>query len=327
MAVWVGLEYASQVLNAANVWKQRCLSENRSLLSEEAIWTVDNFQQLRTLFVDNPILGKRKFYDKLQEQIGGAKPEICKLAAESLWLLYLFVLNSAIGVEIKRERIEGIWRLSKEPPPRSDLLTDDVLLGLANPGIAFLTKVWAEYGFLFTLLVAWKSLELSEQKRLLDNNPWELCEWVTKIEGGDVRAFRHMFLYLCYPEYFERICSRNHKKQIHASFSEKLDARIDPYRANQTLCALDKSLFEIRKVLQTEQGTTELDFYTPPLRKMWRDSDEEESAEPSESAGIGPQQSLEDKLSEPVTRYWVEKTNPRGRQDRIEGPHRVGAAL
>jgi hypothetical protein len=154
MATWTGQEHAAQVFKAAEVWRHRCLIEDQSLLEDQSLfsnsmlWTRLNFEELKRLFVDNPILGgSRTFYDKLQEQIGGAKPDVCKLAAESLWLLYLFVSNSVMGVDRKRERIAEVWKWSKEPLPDSELLQDDKLKGLANPGIAFLTKVWAEYGF------------------------------------------------------------------------------------------------------------------------------------------------------------------------------------
>ena len=93
MATWTGQGHEVQVFKAAEVWRQRCLLGSKSLFSNSTLWTKNNFEELKTLFVDNPILGKRKFYDKLQEQIGAAKPDICKLAAETLWLLYLFALN------------------------------------------------------------------------------------------------------------------------------------------------------------------------------------------------------------------------------------------
>ena len=123
-----------------------------------------------------------------------------------------------------------MWNFSGEPLPKSECLADACLKGLANPGTAFLTKIWAEYGFLLTVMQAWKSLPNSEQSSLLHENPWELCEWVTNVEGGDVRAFRHMFLYFCYPASFERICSRNHKRKIYAAFAGKLEANRDTYK-------------------------------------------------------------------------------------------------
>ena len=324
MAIWTGQEHAKQVFQAATIWKQRCLLDSQSLFSDTALWTKSNFEELKTLFVGNPILGKRKFYDKLQEQIGQAKPDICQLAAETLWVLYLFVSNSVMGVDLKRERISDIWALSKQALPDSALLQDDTLKGLANPGIAFLTKVWAEYAFLFTVMITWKSLSSDDQTRLLNNNPWELCEWVTKIEGANVRAFRHMFLYLCYPEQFERICSRNHKKQIYAKLSNKLEARLDPFRTSQTLCALDKSIFEIRKLLEAEQNTSEIDFYRKPIKAMWAET--EESEEPEDIADDSTK-ALEEAISQQTTRYWIEKTIVRDRLDRQEGPNKIGSSL
>jgi 5-methylcytosine-specific restriction endonuclease McrBC regulatory subunit McrC len=324
MATWTGQEHAAQVFKAAEVWKLRCLIEDQSLFSNSSLWTRLNFEELKRLFVDNPILGSRKFYDKLQEQIGSAKPDTCKLAAESLWLLYLFVSNSVMGVDRKRERIAEVWKWSKEPFPDSELLQDDKLKGLANPGIAFLTKVWAEYGFLITLMLAWKSLSSDDRAKFLANDPWGLCEWVTKIEGADVRAFRHIFLCLCYPDQFERICSRNHKKQIYARLSPRLEVRLVPYRTSQTLCALDRSIFEIRKLLETEYNTSKIDFYQPPLRELWREDEEEEDLD--DAADIS-QKVLEHNIAPQGPRYWVEKTNVQGRVDRQDGPNRVGVAL
>lgn len=152
---------------------------------------------------------------------------------------------------------------------------------------------------------AWKSLPSSEQLRLLTENPWDLCKWVTEIEGGDVRGFRHMFLYFCYPNSFERICSRNHKKKIYEAFADKIGASRDAYRIDQSPCGLDKSILELRQVLQTEYKTPELDFYRAPLRDQWLKTDNAPSDE----------------------RIWVEKTLVKGRPDREAGPNRVGAAL
>ena len=149
--------------------------------------------------------------------------------------------------------------------------------GLAYPGASFLTRIWLEYGFLLTAMEAWKSLPSSERSRLLLENPWELCQWVTQIEGGDVRGFRHMFLYFCYPNSFERICSRNHKRKIYEAFSDKMEANQDTYRVNRSPCGLDKSILEIRQVLQAEYNTLELDFYRPPLRELWQTNSEPSS--------------------------------------------------
>ena len=279
MAIWTGLKHSATVLKAATVWQETCLQKEGSMFSHRPLWTKQNISQLRTLFVDHPLLDDRPFYEKLHAQIGTAAPEISQLAAEAIWILLLFVYEEHFGVETKRERISEVWNFSKETLPESPYLSDDCLRGLANPGTSFLTRIWREFGFLLTVVVSWKSLSTSKQASLLQENPWGLCQWVTNIEGGDVRSFRHMFLYFCYPNSFERICSRNNKKQIYAAFASKLDAGHDAYNTDPSPCGLDKSIFEIRKVLQAENNTDELDFYLAPLVAQWRKSKDNTSSD------------------------------------------------
>jgi hypothetical protein len=275
LAIWTSQKQTPQILKAADAWRQKCLLHDGSIFSDQNLWTKQNIGDLRKLFVDNPILGADKsFYDKLHEQIGNAKPEICQLASEAIWLLLLFVYEGSVGIDKKRERIAEVWKFSGETLPGSEQLADDCLKGLANPGISFLTRMWLEYGFLLVVMEAWKSLPSSEQSRLLSDNPWDLCQWVTNLAGGDVRGFRHMFLYFCYPASFERICSRNHKKQIYTAFARKLEGRQDAYKIDQSPCGLDKSIFELRQALQSEYDTSELDFYRPPLRAQWQKIEE-----------------------------------------------------
>ena len=75
------------------------------------------------------------------------------MPSEALWLL--FVHEQYFGVDKKRERISEVWKFSGEPPLQSEYLSDDCLRGFANPGVAFLTQVWREYGFLLTVVQAW----------------------------------------------------------------------------------------------------------------------------------------------------------------------------
>jgi hypothetical protein len=321
MATWTSLAHTDKLLHAAANWKQVCLLSDGSVFSNAALWTLENLKQLHSLFVDNPILGKQKFYDKLHVQIASASSDVKKLAAEALWVLFLIVSESVLGVEKKRERITGVWNLSGEELPSSQNLDDDVLRGLANPGIAFLTKIWMEFGFLLTILVRLKSTPIADRNRLLQDSPWEFCEWVAQTEGADVRAFRHILLFFCYPKYFERICSKGHKKEIYSTFGGKIPRGDDPHRANPSLCSLDRSIFQIRSELIKEFQTENLDFYRPPLRARWL-TEEEEVETDTKTAKI-----VERETIGLAPRYWVEKTIVKGRLDRQEGPHKVGSAL
>jgi hypothetical protein len=317
LAIWTGQEQISHVLKAADVWRQNCLLGDGSVFSNHALWTNENVEELKELFVNNPIDGNKKFYVKLREQIGGAKPAICQLASEAFWLLVLFVSEKSFGVEKKRERISEVWEFSTESIPDSEQLASDCLRGIAKPGTSFLARIWAEYAFLIQVVEAWKALPREEQSRLLTNNPWDLCRWVTSNEGGDVRGFRHMFLYFCYPAFFERICSRNHKKKIYTAFADKLEIKQDYYKLDKSPCGLDRSIFEIRETLQAEYNSAELDFYLSPLRTKWLRKEEDAEADDEASTDASAAQK----------KFWVEKTIVKGRADREQGPHCLGAAL
>jgi 5-methylcytosine-specific restriction enzyme B len=191
---WTNLAHTATLLEAADNWKRRCLLSDESVFGKAPLWTLENLEQLRSLFVDNPILGKQKFYDKLHLQIASASSDVKKFSAETLWVLFLIVSETVLGVETKRKRIAGVWTLSGDELPSSQNLDDDVLRGLANPGIAFLTKIWMEFAFLLTILVRWKSTPAADRNRLLQDSPWDFCDWVAQTDGADVRAFRHILL-------------------------------------------------------------------------------------------------------------------------------------
>ena len=271
MATWTGLDHTPQVLNSAEEWRKKCLLGDESLFTDGNLWTLENIAELKDLFVGNPIVGNRTFYDKLGEQIGIATPQIIQLASEALWLLLLFVYQRSMKTTTKRARILEVWGLSGSAPPTSPHLDDDVLRGLANPGTAFMTGIWAEYGFLLILMEAWKGLSSEQQSSLLSENPWALGDWVSSINGSDVRSFRHMFLYFCYPDEHEHICSRSAKKQIYAAFSRLLSEEEDSYKGEPSPCSLDQSIYRIREALQEEHETEELDFYREPIESLWRE--------------------------------------------------------
>ena len=81
-----------------------------------------------------------------------------------------------------------------------------------------------------------------------------------------------------------------------------------------SLLATDRVLLSIRHLLEQEYETTELDFYLPPLRALWLESEPAEHTEPEGEAAEG-------------RRFWIEKTLVSGRPDREAGEHALGQAL
>ena len=182
MAIWNGRPKAPNVLEAAQRWREECLLGDGGMFSGGSLWTSANLEEVRAAFLGNPLLGSDKFIDKLEQQVRGCAPAAKKLAAETLWLLLLFVSENQMGARSKRDRISRIWSLAGEVVPECPVLSDDVLSGVAKPGAAFMTKMPDELGYLLSTIHAAKQLEPAELSRLL-SDPWGFGKWVDE-EGG-----------------------------------------------------------------------------------------------------------------------------------------------
>lgn len=312
MATWNNRPYTSDVLGAADRWKQTCLLDDAALFSHEALWTFANVATLRAAFLDNRIHGKERFIDKLEEQLAGYEPAVRQLAAEHLWLLFLFVADSQMGSQTKRDRIAQIWPNIIGELADISLLTDESLSGIAKPGTAFLTKMPDELGYLISVIYSFKQMP-SERRADLLSDPWRFGGWIDQQDGSDRRAVRHMLLYLCCPQAYERISSWRHKRKIREALAHRLpseERRPDDW----SLLTTDRILFSIRKLLAQTYETDDLDFYLPPLRDLWPARQANEDTGPDGENIEG-------------RRFWIEKTNVLGRIDRESGDHALGRAL
>lgn len=318
MATWPTSSESPGVLQAAVRFRTDCLIADGSIFQSGELWTAENFSQLKTYYVDHPLLGPQPFYSKLQQQLAGAGSPIIRLAAEAVWLLLLFPHENQFGPDKKRQRILQIMDdSSKAAITNKEMLTNDVLKGVGHPGAAFLTKIPNELKYLVNALLRLKALSDIERRQLLETDPWRFCELVTTVEGAEARGFRHMLLFLCYPDVFERIASRRHKQLIYSAFKELIAGKTDEFSSAPSPCTLDKSIFAIRTQLTTDYQTSELDFYREPLRSRWK----AEADEPKATDQPPTTQNTN------VRRFWVEKTIVKGRADRLAGPNRVGLAL
>ncbi len=139
---------AAAVLEAADVWKRRCLLEGRSLLTDEPLWNAGGFEELRRHFIEHPDAGKGSFEDKLRGQLGPASPEAKRLWAEMTWAYDLIATN--VKRTTKLDRIRTTWEWSGTPLPEGhDALGDVLAQGAANPGPDF--NRWLEFRFIITM--------------------------------------------------------------------------------------------------------------------------------------------------------------------------------
>ncbi len=272
MARWTGIPTIASVLEAAAAWRDRCFVHDGSVFTDRALWTAANFQGLYTRFNENPLTDKRTFLEKLSEQLRDAPKEIAQLAAECYWFLLLFPFKTAVLPLTKVSKVREVWEWSGEPTPDSIYLQENSpsLEGVGSPGTAYLTYFPYELAFLISALRRWKTLPAGERDRLLNKNaPWTFATWLDEIDDAVSRATRNALLYFLFPDQIERIVSSKRKRQVYVAFEKKLPEDQHILEKMATLGQIDLALFRIRKALEIELKTNEIDFYRPPLRSQW----------------------------------------------------------
>lgn len=255
-----------EALEAAGLWRRRCLLADGSILSDKRLWTPENVEYLDRFFVQNLDAGRGTFFEKLEEQLAPAPPAAKQLAAEMLWILYLSVSSSSIKGATKRMQIRQVWEWSGEPLPKSPLLAEPLESGVANPGTGFQTNRWRELAFCIELTRNWKRLALPERQSLA-TDPWAFARWTDAQPGAPVRQFRHMLLYLLFPEHFERVVTGSHKERILKVFRPLagMEGKVD-FRDR---AAVDRALYELRPFVDGLYEGSMVDYYVPPLRDDW----------------------------------------------------------
>jgi hypothetical protein len=306
------------ILNAAQQWKQKCLLSDGSGFSNSPLWTISNFAILDERFIKKPITGDQPFLDKFRHQLESTPGAVKQLAAEMLWLLLLFPTN--IGGVRKRHNIMEVWSWSGENLDGSHPLLLILDRGIGSAGQAFNQRRDLELAFVIRLAQSWKQLE-GQRKANLIEDPWAFGTWLDGIPDAANRGFRHMILFLLFPDFYERTATARHKKDIAAAFSDLAKESI-AQGGDSPNVILDKSLFSIRKGLEQRYPDQEIDFYRSPIQEMWMKSDAGEDEDGESADG-------KKKHPEPDTgpRVWIEKTLVKGRPNREQGEHRLGAAL
>ncbi|MCY3626431.1 MAG: AAA family ATPase [Gammaproteobacteria bacterium] len=253
-----------------NLWKDRCLIKGGSILSDLPLWSMENFETLQKLVVENPILGKGTFVEKLKFQIADATDEVICLAAEILWLYYLGVKTTAVSRPHKYNIIQEIWTWSKVPFPREHSSLGPVLeRGPIPPGVLYLTKLWKEFNFIVLVMCEWRKLSRYRQEPNTAK-AWEFGAWLDAQPDSQRCLFRHIVLHLLFPDEFFDNNSSQHKRQIVLAFTEP---SIDTDTLNSlTLLEVDKRLHAISQKLGKEENppTNYVNYYKSPYKERWQ---------------------------------------------------------
>ena len=242
-----------------------------SLFGAEALWTLDNIQDLKRRFLEHPIEGaERTFFDKLKEQLDGAPNEVIRLTAEVVWLLLLFPMPNWIKPDTKREQIREVWSWSGTDLADTPFLSDQALMGVGSSGTAYLTRRYEQFGFILEVMEQWKALPATERSGLMTEDvPWRFMAWLDGFENADRRPVRNAILYFLFPDHLERNLSNEHRRQIVDALKHRLPEHLRPRGRHPPLGEMDRAISELRKGFEEEFDSQELDFYRPPIYAQW----------------------------------------------------------
>ncbi len=264
-------EHDSQpIYDAAARWRDRCLLGDGSLFENGSLWTSTNLETIHAAFVEAPDEGKRTFMQKFEDQIKPAGPEICRLAAEVLYVYFLFPSN--VGVDRKKGRVSEVLTWAGAAFPKEELLANALEHGIGSGGQGYNTNRPREIAFLIHFAMTWKRLSEND-RNVFSKTSWEFMRVVDDVDDADVRQGRHMLLHLLFPDQFERIATREHKLRVVAAF-ESLLAGAVPDDVDQRLLAIRDKLLVLQRSTVKPIDPRVIDFYRSPLVEVWNDSGE-----------------------------------------------------
>jgi hypothetical protein len=256
------------ILATTERWKNSCLIKDGSLFSANNLWTLENVNQFKSFFVDNLIEGNEEtFYQKLKTQLSNSSAEVKQLAAEMLYVVLLFPRK--ITAHRKAKDVRLIWSWSGESLNESlPNLEASFEEGVGSTGMAYNSYRWAELVFFTDWLSSLKSMP-TEQRESLLADPWIFGNWLDKTEGADRRQFRHIVLFLLFPNYYETCSSKNQKNQMLSAFQEKVGLGSQLIASDDSeWVKKDKNILLIREQLTSEAGKP-INFYLSPYKELW----------------------------------------------------------
>jgi 5-methylcytosine-specific restriction protein B len=217
-------------------------------------------EAFKVCFTDNPDESDDSFEEKFRRQLADQEASVVKLAAELVLVYFLFPSN-VTGAR-KRSLIQEIasWKEVEIPQAGLDAMTvlDD---SIGGTGLTYNTRRPFEIAFLAESARRLVSMPLDERRALLENHI-KLRSLRDEVEGDATRQSRDIVVHLLFPDLYERIASRGHKRLIAETFVDVLTDKGEPDD-------LDDQIYAIRQRLEELLPEKELDFYWSPLCECW----------------------------------------------------------
>lgn len=249
---------ATQLFDAADKFKQRCLLEQQSmLLDNQILWTPEHFQALIDNYVKQPDVGDGGFYDKLASQLATCQALDVALMTEVFWIVQLGPTN--LRAPTKAKTLERIWNMKAAAPFPADspFLATPVLSGLGSAGPGYNQYLWMEIVFAVEAFADFVAKPRTEREALL-NDAQAFASWLDSIPSGKGRQLYHTLCHVLFPDSFERIFSQGNKYQVARAH------KIWTPALGESRPAMDRALHDLRKRLEIQYPGA-VDYYEPPV--------------------------------------------------------------
>lgn len=251
------------VLKLAEKFKNHCFINQQSILTNNTLWTYENFQELDTLYGQNlDTSSERSFQEKLDNQLQRASNEALQLFAE-LYVLDLLVLGN-ISATKKIDNVEHVLNKRRPPMPLTEEIKDTFNQGgVLNGGQGYNNYRWGHFIYLINLGLKLSSLPIAERQKALSTteNIINTLYSPDLYEGvAGATTLQKALCFLFDPEHFIDIISPKHLKDITQHFAEYLpeeDRDLNPQR--QARIISDK--------IREERKLPDWDFYID--REEW----------------------------------------------------------
>ena len=177
-------------------------------------------------------------------------------------MFHLIVRGDVIRPLTKIDQIRTVWEWSASPFPEDHwALREEVLTGVSHPGPAYNMHRWREFRFIVSAMTDWFGLS-TEQRHSLLADSWGFAAWIYGRRLVEGRQFHRACLHLLFPDSFEPILTRSHKKAIVRAFAREWS---EPAPDDENEISSDRALLKSRRRLEAEHPEEEVGFYRHPV--------------------------------------------------------------
>ena len=258
------------VYEAVREWRDRSLATGMSVFQPDVLaWNLDAANELHRRFIEGADEGDGSFFDKLEEQMRGASQAAALLMAELLYVHLLPLTNVTLATKQKNIALVGSW--APEPFDVPPDMVDTLGLGIFNGGAGFNTGRPHHLRFLIRFVQRWAALDDSERAEHLDD-PWKFKELLYELPLDRAMSQRNALLLILFPDHFEDISAREHKRRIVEAFKDDAGPSND----------IDRQLLAIRAARSEEFGQ-DFSWYRSDIRPTW----DKKKTKPTASTATG----------------------------------------